>query len=304
MMFWKHHAPVRDQRDGHLHEAPAITFWKHALIGWILFLSLLTLTGAAFVSGAISCPGCPSLTATRATNLDNLDAAISTLPSAVGVWAAATRTLTADTNINVWDDATRTLTDITGTPRTSLVGADATIWGTTTRTLSGFTGTPRSDLVGADATIWGTTTRTLSGFTGTPRSDLVSTDATVWNTTTRTLSGITGTPRSDLVGSDATIWSATTRTITIKNIQRGTISVATLAADGFTSATATITAVVLAQSTLNNLGIEGPDSAIAAASTYGCRLVYTNTTTITATCYNSDTSNRTIIVGFESVEWW
>ena len=83
----------------------------------------------------------------------------------------------------------------------------------------------------------------------------------------------------------------------IKSIQRGTISIA----NGATSNTATVTAVVLANSRLVNLGNDaGSDTT---ADTVCVRIALTNSTTITATV-NTVSAAVARVVSYELIEYW
>lgn len=89
--------------------------------------------------------------------------------------------------------------------------------------------------------------------------------------------------------------------MTINSIQRGSIAMGT----GDLSKTATITAVVTANSILSLLGQESPaDPGGGAGSFVGAvtaRLALTNTTTITAT--RGVTDSVTLTIGYQVVEW-
>ena len=84
--------------------------------------------------------------------------------------------------------------------------------------------------------------------------------------------------------SDTTNWQPTGDRA-IKSIQRGTISLS-----GVSSATATISSVVVAKSQLNFLGC----STAQLTNDYLAHIVLTNTTTITATRNNNGASNTTV----------
>lgn len=83
----------------------------------------------------------------------------------------------------------------------------------------------------------------------------------------------------------------------VKNIQRGTVAITS----GNTSGTATITAVVAANTRLKNLGSN--DAAADSITSQTCYVQLTNTTTVTATVLGAPTGAG-ITLKFEVVEYY
>lgn len=82
----------------------------------------------------------------------------------------------------------------------------------------------------------------------------------------------------------------------VRSVQRGTITIGAAS----TSNTATITAVVLANSRLRLLGYSN-DGNVVTITEDNCLLAFTNSTTITA---SHQTAGNTIVASFEVIEYW
>ena len=85
----------------------------------------------------------------------------------------------------------------------------------------------------------------------------------------------------------------------VKSVQRGTITLT----DAGTSATATITAVVLANARLRWLGQTNNDSTSLPTQALA-RLAFTNATTITANTLANQNAGKLQVVSFEVIEYW